>query len=299
VNIFSKNDKKPLFIRLKSNPQLSYLCDKKVCYAVFMSLENILIQSGLSQEQALVYENLLEKGPQRATSISKWAGIKRGLVYKILEQLDNLGIVEKKGGAGTVAVFYPNHPSLLLKMIETKEKELLEYKNQFEVSLGQLISKYNLLNNRPNVLLYEGISGIEKIYKDVINEGKDILLIQSPYDDEHPEIAKLVEEQIKKQVSKNIKVRALTPLEKTTREFVQNYDKNNLVERRIIPREKLDVPSQIMIYGENVGISTLKGDIITTIIEDPLITTMFRSLFEYMWEKSETEHKEIISSFDL
>ncbi len=69
-----------------------------------------------------MYESLLEKGPQKASPLSTWTGIKRGLVYKILEQLENMGLVEKKGGTGTVAVFYPAHPSILLDKMDRDKK---------------------------------------------------------------------------------------------------------------------------------------------------------------------------------
>jgi len=72
-----------------------------------MQEENILIQAGLSEEQAQIYQALLERGPQRASDLTKWVGLKRGLVYKVLEQLENIGLALKSEGKGTVAVFFP------------------------------------------------------------------------------------------------------------------------------------------------------------------------------------------------
>ena len=125
--------------------------------------ERILIDAGLSEEQALVYGALLEKGPQKASNIASWTGIKRSLVYKILEQLDNMGFVEKKGGEGTVAVFSPNHPSLLLSSFEQKEKEMAMTKELITASLGQLTSKFNLLAGKPNVQFFEGKNDYQQI----------------------------------------------------------------------------------------------------------------------------------------
>ncbi len=44
-----------------------------------MNEDQILMQAGLSEEQALTYQALLEKGPQKASDISRWTGGKRGL----------------------------------------------------------------------------------------------------------------------------------------------------------------------------------------------------------------------------
>lgn len=120
------------------------------------SEENILKQAGLSEEQAMTYQTLLDKGPQKATPLSVWTGIKRGLTYKVLEQLENMGLVEKKGGIGTVAVFYPAHPSLILDKMERDKKSLELAKDVVSAGLGQLSSKYNLLSGKPNVRFFEG-----------------------------------------------------------------------------------------------------------------------------------------------
>ena len=260
--------------------------------------ENILKQAGLSEEQAVVYEALLEKGPQKASPLSTWTGVKRGLVYKILDQLGNIGLVEKKGGAGAVAVFSPNHPSLLLDKIERDKKNLELSKEMVQVGLGGLSSKYNLIAGKPNVRFFEGEDGLASLYEDILIDGKDILLIRSFDDNQHPKIIQMVTEQIKNQVKKNIRVRTITPFVSDTKESFLNYDKNNLVERRIIPKGLLDIPSQIIIYGsQKVGITSFGKDMMTTIIDNTLIATTFKMLFEYIWQKSTTEHEQIINSF--
>ncbi len=86
--------------------------------------EKILIEAGLSEEQAAIYSALLDKGPLKAGAISSWTGIKRGLIYKVLDQLENMGLVSKKGGDGTVAVFAPEHPSRLSEIMERKRSLL-------------------------------------------------------------------------------------------------------------------------------------------------------------------------------
>src|SRR3989338_3023294 len=137
--------------------------------------ENIIIEAGLSEEQALVYQSLLEGGPQKASPLSSWTGIKRGLIYKILEQLENMGLVEKRGGAGTVAVFSPNHPSLLLEKIERDKKNLELSKEMVQAGLGNLTSKYNLIAGKPNVRFFEGKEGIVNVVRDSYGSKTEIL----------------------------------------------------------------------------------------------------------------------------
>ncbi len=107
------------------------------------NIEKILIDAGLSKEQAYVYNSLIEKGPQKASMISKWTGIERTLVYKVLEQLKLIGLVSEKGGKGTVAMFSPNHPSSLMKSVEQKEQELKTTKELLFQNIGQLSSRHD------------------------------------------------------------------------------------------------------------------------------------------------------------
>src|SRR3989338_4104352 len=140
-----------------------------------MNEENILIQAGLSEEQALAYQALLDKGPQRASDLSKWTGIKRGLIYKVLEQLETMSLISKKGGPGTVATFSPSHPSLLLSNIERKEKEIALSKELLTNSIGTLSSKFNLIAGKPNIQFFEGKEGVARVANDSIHSKSEIL----------------------------------------------------------------------------------------------------------------------------
>ena len=259
--------------------------------------EKILIEAGLSEEQAAIYSALLDKGPMKAGPISSWTGIKRGLVYKVLDQLENLGLVSKKGGEGTVAVFSPSHPSRLREIMEQKEKAMALAKETVLFSLGQLSSKFNLQTGKPNVQFFEGLDGVKEIYHQINIIKDDILLIQSPFDADIPEIDEIIQKQIKKQISLNIHTKAITPKIKTTEQWVKEKDKDNLVTRRIIPEGMMDIPAQIIIYSNKIGISSVKKPFISTIIEDEAISKTFKMIFDYIWNISENKHTEIIKSF--
>ena len=128
--------------------------------------EKILIEAGLSEEQSAIYGALLDKGPLKAGAIASWTGLKRGLIYKVLDQLENMGLVSQKGGDGTVAVFAPEHPSRLAEIMERKEKSIALARETVLLSLGTLSSKFNLLSGKPNVQFYEGKDGVERVLND-------------------------------------------------------------------------------------------------------------------------------------
>ena len=64
-----------------------------------------LIQAGLSPEEALIYECLIKNGSSKAGKIALKTPLKRGLVYKTLDLLENQGLVIKHEDKGKVAVF--------------------------------------------------------------------------------------------------------------------------------------------------------------------------------------------------
>lgn len=244
--------------------------------------ERILIDAGLSEEQAIVYQALLEKGPQKASALASWTGVKRSLVYKILGQLENMGLVETKGGTGTVATFSPNHPSLLMNLFEQKEKEIAMTKEILSSGLGQLTSKFNLLAGKPNVQFFEGDSAIEKILGDYPKKDKEIrqwvdmgtALKKMP-----KETINYKDERVKKEISKRI-------ILSETAENI-NYAKNGspLTEFRIIKKE---LPTGIQVYDDKVTILTLTDEKqIGFVIEDKIIAETMKNIFDTIWEKTE------------
>jgi sugar-specific transcriptional regulator TrmB len=244
--------------------------------------DKILIEAGLSEEQAAIYGSLLDKGPLKAGAISAWTGLKRGLIYKVLEQLEGMDLVSKKGGKGTVAVFAPEHPSHLKEMMERKEKSLAQAKEAVSFSLGALSSKFNLLSGKPNVQFFEGQEAIEKITSDYprvdteirqwINISKALKIIG-----EHT--VRYLNERVNKGIAKKMIV--------SESEENRNYVKNGsqLTSFRIVNKE---FPSAIQVYDSTVAILTLSEEkSIGLLIEDKDIATTLKNIFDNAWEKSE------------
>jgi len=250
-----------------------------------MQEENILIQAGLSGEQSQTYQALLDKGPQRASDLSKWTGIKRGLIYKVLEQLESMGLVSKRGGPGTVAVFSPSHPSLLLTNIERKEKEIALNKEILASSLGSLSSKYNLIIGKPNVQFFEGEEGVVKVANDSIYAKSEIL---SYIDNEA--VNKYLSEVNKKYVAErkklNLKKKMLVIDTPYIRAHVKDMDKDT-TEVRVLPRSE-SFGTVMQIYDDKISYVTVSDNKkIGVIIEDPDIAKMHKIIFQAAWDKSE------------
>jgi len=262
---------------------LSYLHDKYEYVSIYsMNEENILIQAGLSEEQASVYKALIERGPQKASALASWTGIKRGLIYKVLEQMEAMGLVSKKGGDGTVATFSPEHPSQLMNIVEQKAKSLALTKQTLEYAIGSLGSKFNLLSGKPNVQFFEGFDGIKKVTFDSLNSKTEIL---SFADNEavNKLYPKLNEEYMPTRKKLNIKKRLISKDNPYIRELTKKDDPA-ITERRVIA-ENFTSATVMQIYDGKVSYITLDPErTIGVIIEDKSIYEMHRILFELTWK---------------
>jgi sugar-specific transcriptional regulator TrmB len=274
---------------------MSQLRDKYnlIIYNICM-YEQFLTQAGLTKEQAVIYQALLKGGILPARKISLLTNIKRGLVYKNLELMINMGIIEERNNLGKIAMFLCGHPTKILEIVEKKQKEAESAKNSVENILGSMISEYNFFSGKPYVRFYEGVSGLKKLYDDIIYQGKDIKLIRSPMDDDTPELTDLVKDQIQRQVKRGIRIKALTPTKSQPLSYAARFDKERNMERCWVPRDMFNMPAQIIIYGDKVGITSYKDGMFTTIIENPSIKETFETMFEYMWKMSEKQSRELI-----
>jgi sugar-specific transcriptional regulator TrmB len=247
--------------------------------------EKILIEAGLSEEQAVIYSSLLDKGPMKAGPISKWTGVKKGLVYKVLDQLENMGLVEKKGGEGTVTLFSPLHPSRLSEIMEQKEKALKLAKETLNFSLGNLSSKFNLLSGKPNVQFFEGDEGIMEVINDSLT-AKETILQYVDNEMVKDYLPKENKDYVNKRIKLKIKKKMLSPESAYIREHAKEMDKE-FTELRIL---KNNLPSNtvMQIYNDKISYLTLKDNKkIGIIVEDQDIANMHKNLFNIHWEIGE------------
>jgi sugar-specific transcriptional regulator TrmB len=252
-----------------------------------------LHEAGLREDQAITYTTLLSRGELSASKLAKYLPYSRPMVYKILDELISLKLVQKINIPGSISKFECTHPLNLREWILEERKKYEQKQKAIENTLTDLISTYTALSGKPGVRVLQGVSGIEELYEDILNERSPIYLIRSPYDDQHPEIIDLVVKQIDAQVRLGITTQAITPFDNETTEELETWDRDHLVSRRLVYLHKLDLPAQILLYADKVAITAFDGELMTTIIQNKGIHITFKLLFEFMWNALENEDSEI------
>lgn len=239
--------------------------------------KKVLLQADLTPSQAEILEYLYQNKEAKASEISKKIKRSRAIVYKEVEEMAKLGIVEKKERPNQIAVFMAGHPSLLKKLLDNRETQLKKDRELLNNYLPDMVSSYNLINNRPGIKIYEGVDGLKKIYEEILNEGKDFYLIRSAYEPTYKEkILPIVEDFIKKRVKKNIAVTAITPTDALADPA---KDAGWLMKRFMVDKEMYNAPVEIDIFGNKTAILSFGDELIGMIIESKQITQSLVQLF--------------------
>ena len=240
-----------------------------------------LTSIGLKPEQAETYLLLLNKGSSTAGKLASLSSLTRPMVYKLLDELVNMALVEKIEEPGRVTTFQCAHPLKLRSLIDQKRSEVEQKNLALEGVLGQLVSDYTAMSNRPGVRILQGLSGIDELYEDILNEAQPICLIRSPKDDHFPDLYSKVLKQI------------ITPFVDETLDELNETDPANLVTRRLTNMDTFNIPAQIIIYADKVAITAFDNELITTIIQNDAISSTFSITFDFLWNVLEKEDKEI------
>ena len=136
--------------------------------------EQFLNQIGLTKEQSVVYQALIQGGLIPARGITQKVGIKRGLVYKVLEQLIEMGLAEKRDNVAKIALFSATHPNNLKNIIEKRNQEIKNAEVSLDSIMNKLTSDFNLVSGKPNVQFFEGMEGMKKVLEDSLSSQTEI-----------------------------------------------------------------------------------------------------------------------------
>jgi sugar-specific transcriptional regulator TrmB len=251
-----------------------------------MKYLNSLKKLGLTEDQSKVYEILLSSTILPVRIISKNSGVSRELCYVVLKQLENMSFVEKVS-QGKVILFRALNPRNIKKLVEKKQEEALLAQESYQDVIPKMLGDFNINHNKPFIKFYEGLEGLQKTYGHILRHAKTVRVIRSLYDYENKEVRNLVSEQIKNQAKKGIKSYVLSPkLEHMKEEKITFNQEKNII-RKVVPKDRLILPAQVVIYNNTVSITSMKKELITTVIENEDIANTFRVLFGYMWDREE------------
>lgn len=242
--------------------------------------EEALRKFGLTDRELKIYLALLELGEALASKIAEKTNIPRTLVYDILENLLDKGIVSYVIKAGK-KYFSALDPNSLIEVLRNQEEEK---ENLLKQALPELLSlKNKKLEEKTKVEVYEGKEGVKTIFNDVLKVGKEFLCFGStgispdiiPYELTHFH---------KQRIKRKINWRVIYNDDGLGRKRGQEVSKWQFSQVRYMEKTS---PTTTYCYGNKVAIVLwIKERLLAVMIEDSIIAKSFKEFFEVLWRNA-------------
>lgn len=240
------------------------------------TLLNLLQKSNLNEKEAKVYLALLELGEATASEISKNCGLKRTLIYAILENLTEKGYVSSLPGR-KIFSYQAIDPGAISAQIQLSAKHFSEMLPIFKSLADQKSGK-------PKISYLETKEAILKVY-DEINSQKEAFFIASLIEIEKhfPGSIAYWKKSYQKKFNK-LESKTLIPDNPQeialAKEFIKITDKVSI---KTLPGMK-ECSMDISFWKNKLAITTYDDKIHMVIIESPSITGFITPIFNILWQ---------------
>lgn len=246
-----------------------------------MALELELKKVGFSDKEAKVYLALLELGSAPVQEIAKKAKVNRATTYVVLDALLKQGVVSTVE-QGKKTYFAAEHPVALSRLFHLQEREIKSKESEFKKALPELEALYNVSGEKPRVRFFEGKEGVVAVREDIFESGADQIfeIYSLEYVNQVKSLFSREEDESFLTRRKALKIRMKAIYTSSTGPS-QNFQTEG--DRRFVPAEQFPFSSDIIIYGNRIAMTTLKGKIISVIIESKEIADTLKAVFQLAW----------------
>lgn len=256
---------------------------------LFMNIEKLLENVGLSTMERKVYVLLLQKGESAASVLAAKLLLPRTSVRRALDVLCERNLVTKIYKKNT-QFYMALHPerlkNLVVKDIESKKQVL----DQLGNSMSVLSSWFKNDNSVPKFRLFEGKEQVlEAFNMSLFKEGVDEILIFTSYGFLNDPIVRKNDDEffMKMRIEKEIKARVLVEQNEVSVGMQLNVE-SELRQRKLLPVD-FELPGNIHIYGDRVLYFDISddGEYTALLFEGGMISKTMKSLFEFVWKTVE------------
>jgi len=237
--------------------------------------QQMLSALGLKEMPARVYLAALELGSSTMQGLARKSGVNRSTIYTFIDDLKERGfILEARKQKRNI--YSAAHPEALIAMQKGKVADL-------ERALPELLAINNKSDKKPRVTFYEGMQGIEEVYRDMLREKKEIVAYEDLEYLQKDIPSSMFEWFPKERVHRDILIRTIS----RDTEFARTFSERNrglLRETKFttIPAMKTD----INIYGDKVALIDLQSkEPFGVIIENKNLAETMRLVWQQLWEK--------------
>lgn len=243
-----------------------------------MEIKDILQEAGLTSLESQIYLGLLKLGQSKMHNLRGIINLPRTTIYNTLDSLIKKGYSSYVTISG-VKYFQASSPEKILQIIREREKS-------FEKAIPQLKEIQKSVKTGPSTEIYQGKEGLKTVLEDLKKDNpKEEFIITNS------EIFKLLgfyfPHHLESKQKLGIKTKIMGVVDKESLDYIKEQkSKMKLHQFKQLP-PKLKIPSRIQSYGNKlIIINQDKEELTTILIKDKKIAETFKSLYEFMWEKS-------------
>jgi sugar-specific transcriptional regulator TrmB len=238
-----------------------------------MDIRTELKNLGLHNSETRVYLYLLENGLSTPPQVAKGTGIARTNCYHVLRELEEKGLIQVQA-SGKRKAYLARDPESIVATLERKRDAATRV-------VPELRELYTAQKNKPKIRFFSGLEEVQEIYRQSLTAEK-IFGIGST---QHLESLdkKFFDWYVKELNSRKIIFDDL--LHSSAQQGTAQIMKTALHSIRLLPPHHKDVPTDILIWGDNIALITLEKPIFGTIITNPALAKTFKTIFAILWEK--------------
>lgn len=249
---------------------------------------SILQRLWLSEHEATLYTLMLAHGKSTVQQLSTWAPFPRTMLYYVLKQLGEKGLVSTKKDKWKT-VYVAEDPEKLYDILHGKEREFEIEKEKIKEIIPQLKHTYLLAGKRLNVRIFEGVEEYEKVLNDVILSGAKTVYSYEKFSDKKPGIESresFERRRTLKKIQRNIlffeDTDALVHLAKIPYNDFTNF--RGITDPNLVPFE-----TDITLYTNKILYTNYddKHEPMAVLIEDKNLCYMQKNIFDLLWKSAQ------------
>ena len=248
--------------------------------------EAFLQELGLTKSQSMAYAALIKNSPCSPPALAKIIDESRTNTYKILETLEQLGLVMRDESHKKIR-YIANSPTALSALAHLKKQQAEAIEKKLQASLPEMIDQYFEHSLLPSVRYFQGKEGLVKIYEDQLSTNTEIVYLRAKSDlhglDDN--ILHLIRNKFpakgihRRAITQDYQLPQLLPHERMN---INQSDKHMMLERTWIDSKDYTAPVEWAAYGDKLSIISFGKEAVGMIIESPQIAEGFKQIFELL-----------------
>lgn len=239
-----------------------------------MTIQQALVDLGLNNKEAVIYQTLLELGESTAYAVAIKSGLKRPTVYIILDELRMRGLVLKTPHSKK-QLFQAKPPDELVYEAQERTRRALS-------ALPELLS-IMASGDKPRTLYFEGVNGLKQAVLRGIDKARnhEIVGFYAYADDPSGDLKRVIDEYNEELKRNNIRVRSIVPQHPSLLRFRSEDSLYNRTVKTVPPDQYFSRVS-IDVLPDSVRVIDY-SNINALIIDNPNIAQTIKQIFEIVW----------------